>query len=118
MGALQHVAALWGQVGLAERGNGVGEEAGMPGLAGGQAAAGLVALALLNLLLQLRGAAELAPLDGFRDAEPEAERFVGQLLRVWRDDFGMDREGAKVDEQRRRVLFGETAEVRKKGGRV
>lgn len=60
---------------------------------------GLLALALFELLLQLRRLVVLPVQYGFRDTLPKPPAFVPQLLGLWGDDLGQGPEGFEVDEE-------------------
>lgn len=72
------------------------------GLEGGAvllALAGLLALGLLELELDVGGLGELLAVDGVGDTGPEMEGLVGGLLVVGGQDLGGDVQGAVVDDE-------------------
>lgn len=100
MCALEHLAALLGQLGLATVAGDLSEEDGAPGSAGALALAGLFALALLEDLLDGRRLGELLGMNGLGDLAPQLQRLVLELLRVWRKLLGRDGEGSDIDNRR------------------
>lgn len=96
--AVEHLLALGGEVGTAAVAGDVFEEDGLEGLTGALALAGLFALRLLELELDVGGLAVLLGVDGVGDARPEAQRLVGRLLVLGGYDLGSDVEGRGIDD--------------------
>jgi len=94
----QHLLPLLRQLRLPAVSRNLVEEDGLPRLAPGLARARLDALRLLELHLDGRGLGELPGVDGVRDAAPELERLVRELLFPRRQGFGRHEEGAYVDD--------------------
>lgn len=109
--APEDLFALVRQLGLAAVARDLLEKDGLELGPRALAVAGLFALCLLEVLLDGGGLGELLGVDGVRDAAPELERLVGQLLLHGREGLGGDAEGADVDDGGAcflgvRVLFG------------
>lgn len=98
MGALEHLPALFRELGLALVANGVGKVKGLVDLASALALARPNALGLLELLLDSGGLGEVLGVNGLGDVAPEGEGLVGRLLLLGREDLGGDLERRRVDD--------------------
>lgn len=94
----EHFFSFLGQLGLATVSGDLLKEDGLELGARPLPFPGLLALCFFEVLLDGRGLGELLRVDGIRDAAPEFERFVRELLVHGRKGFRGDAEGGNVDD--------------------
>lgn len=93
---LKHSSSLLGQVWLASVSDDVLKVDGLPGFLVLFSLAGFFALLFFEVDFDFGGFGVLFGEDGFGDAAPEGEGFVGELLVFGGNDFGGDVEGGDV----------------------